>query len=71
MEHNGQNYAYRAQDISAENAKVGAWNRIEVKYLTPEIRSGNDPLIVYYWHRSTNTAWVGDVVVEPYERNAP
>ena len=71
MEHNGQNYAYRTQDISAGNAKADEWNRIEVKYLTPEIRSGGDPLIVYYWHRSTNAVWIGDVVVQPYERNTP
>jgi hypothetical protein len=51
MEHNGQAYGYRGFDLEHMDLKPGQWNTVRTLYLTPEVRSKNDPLLVYFWLR--------------------
>ncbi len=71
MEHRGDNYGYVAKDLPSIELVRGAWNETHLMRLSPEIRSGADPVIVYYWHRSSDPAFVGSIQVEVFERNDP
>ena len=48
--HNG-NYKYRTYQLP-ETIPAGEWSEFEVSYLTPEVRTPNDPLCVYYWNQT-------------------
>jgi hypothetical protein len=47
--------------------KAGEWNKLTIDYLTPEVRSGNDPLKVYVWYRGQGDVFIDDMVVEAFE----
>ncbi len=45
-------YAYQTTDLKGFEVSPG-WNSITTHYLTPEVRSGDDVLAVYYWSQDT------------------
>lgn len=53
MEHQGGSYAYHGFDVEKMPLRPGAWNTVDAVYLTPEVRSTKDPLVVYLWSRDT------------------
>jgi len=66
FEHNGESYAYSASgiDLPEYQAKAGKWNYISLDYLTPEVRSVNDNVKVYFWLQGNNPVLIDDLKVE-------
>ncbi|MCD4774138.1 MAG: glycosyltransferase family 39 protein, partial [Bacteroidales bacterium] len=50
FQHQGKNYKYIAKTFEKDITK-GQWNSLSLDYLTPEVRSKEDNLMVYIWHR--------------------
>lgn len=50
-EHNGESYEYKGVGIESEQFQVKKlqWNYISLDYLTPEVRSADDKIKVYFW----------------------
>ncbi|HNX44987.1 MAG TPA: hypothetical protein PKI35_11170 [Bacteroidales bacterium] len=69
FEHNGEAYKYQAEGIELEKPalKTGQWNLVRFDYLTPEIRSENDKLKVYFWLRGNKPILIDDLKVEVWE----
>lgn len=69
--HKGKVYKYKGQSIRPmiENKKLqsGGWNRISFDYLTPEVRSKDDVLKIYFWNRGKGKIIVDDVTIETFE----
>ena len=62
FQHNEKNYKYRTFPLS-DSLLVNQWNTIEVLYLTPEIRTRNDELVIYYWHQGKQPVRIRNVEV--------
>jgi hypothetical protein len=69
FEHKGQPYKYKAEDIAKAqyHVKPGQWNEISVDYITPEVRSKDDRLKVYFWLRSKSTLLLDDMRLEVFD----
>lgn len=63
----GQTYHYRTCDIKPEDLKYNDWNEINFDYLTPELRTKNDNMKVYLWHRGTDPVPVDYLKMTLYE----
>lgn len=66
--HRGENYKYRTGPLNGHAIKPYEWNYIEFLYLSPELRSKNDKLMVYFWLRGESSVWIDNFSVEIYER---
>jgi hypothetical protein len=66
--HKGETYKYCAYGIKKDKLKLNAWNTIEFDYLTPEVRTIEDNLKVYVWHRGKKQILLDDLVIYKYER---
>lgn len=68
FQHKGKNYKYRAKSFSSEevakNIKLNQWNKVEMIYLTPEVRSKEDKLLVYLWNRGKKDIYFDDLKIE-------
>ena len=62
FQHNEKNYKYRSFPLN-DSLLVNQWNPIEVLYLTPEIRTKNDELVIYYWHTGKQPVRIRNVEV--------
>ena len=62
FQHKEKNYKYRSFPLS-DSLIVGQWNPVEVMYLTPEVRSRNDELVIYYWHQGKQPVRIRNVEV--------
>ena len=62
FQHDEKNYKYRTFPLS-DSLSVGQWNSMEVMYLTPEIRTRNDELVIYYWHQGEQPVRIRNVEV--------
>jgi hypothetical protein len=60
-------YHYRALGIKKEEIKYNEWNEIKIDYLTPEVRTKEDNLKVYLWHRGKKKVLLDDLIVYIYE----
>jgi len=76
FQHKGDNYKYRGIDLNkpeiASQLKLNQWNKITMDYLTPEVRSKNDNLVVYVWNRGKKSIYFDDMTIElfsPVEGN--
>lgn len=67
FENNGKSYKYRALDLDTLKLKTGQWNKVSMDYLTPIIKSRNDLLKVYIWHRGQKPLYIDDFIVEVFE----
>lgn len=68
-EHDGQAYAYNAIGIDNEkfHVKKNQWNYISLDYLTPEVRSADDKIKVYFWLQGEKPVNIDDLVIEVFE----
>lgn len=69
FEHKGGVYKYQAESIGKEKYNVvpGQWNLVSFDYLTPDIRSEEDQLKVYFWLQGKNPILIDDFIVEAWE----
>ena len=71
FQHKGKNYKYKTKSIENEDVrkslKLNQWNKIEILYLTPEVRNKNDKLVVYVWNRGKNPVYFDDMKIEIME----
>lgn len=63
----GKAYKYRATGISSAKIKRGAWNTLQVDYLTPEVRTKDDNLKVYLWYRGNQRVLVDQLTIYIFE----
>jgi len=62
-------YGFWGYDAEKGQLKIGEWNLISVDYLTPEVRSVNDVLKVFIFHRGKGLLFIDNFKVEVFERN--
>jgi hypothetical protein len=67
FEYKAYPYAYSAFDSEQMKLNPGKWNKIEVDYLTPEVRSVDDNLKVYFYLRGKDVLWIDNFKVEVFE----
>jgi hypothetical protein len=60
-------YGYSATEIKADTA-INQWRKIEVMYLTPEIRSGKDRVKCYIWKRGKSQFDIDNIKLEVYKK---
>jgi len=70
FQHQGKNYKYRTRTFNKDIIK-GKWNNLSLDYLTPEVRSKKDNLMVYVWHRGKSNIYIDDFKVEIFEDKNP
>jgi hypothetical protein len=70
FEHKGGSYKYRALDIEKPplQLEMGKWNKVTMDYMTPEVRSGKDEMLVYFWHRGKLPVLIDDLSIEQFEK---
>lgn len=66
--HKGNVYKYYGYELQAKTVKLNDWNTISFDYLTPEVRSIEDNLKVYLWHRGKKKVLLDDFKVEAFEK---
>ena len=67
MKHNDRNYKYSSREVLQNETEKGKWKELIAEYITPEIRSSNDKLQVYVWHRGKSAIYIDDLVIDMYE----
>lgn len=65
--HDGPSYKYVTRSWDMGSVQRNAWNRLSFDYLTPEVRSADDNLKVYFWNQAGGTHRVDDLHVEVFE----
>ncbi|NTW25331.1 MAG: hypothetical protein HGA37_11555, partial [Lentimicrobium sp.] len=63
----GKAYKYRGIPVNEGDMKPGSWQKITYWYLSPEVRTPDDNLKVYVWHRETMPVFVRNLKVEVFE----
>ncbi|MFZ6053201.1 hypothetical protein [Halocola ammonii] len=66
--HEGEAYKYHAKSLSADEVEFGKWNKIEVEYLTPRVRNGNDEFSIYVWYDGDDRIFVDDFEVYKFTK---
>ena len=67
FEHKQKSYGYSSTDIEQFPVEPGKWTAVSVNYLTPIIRTPEDTLKVYYWHRGRLPLYIDQLKVEVWE----
>ena len=67
FEHLGKAYKYQSYEIDKSKIKYNTWNQISFYYLTPHIRSTDDKLKLYIWHRGKKKVYVDDIEIRIFE----
>jgi hypothetical protein len=69
FEHNGEAYKYSAESVLNEeyHVKSRVWTKVSYDYLTPETRSPDDKLKVYFWLQGNAPVLIDDFRVEMWE----
>jgi len=71
FQHKGKNYKYRGvnfnDSVIQDSLVLNQWNKVSLDYLTPEVRSKNDNLIVYIWNRGKKDIYFDNLTIEMYE----
>lgn len=67
MDRKGGPYGYSATEIKPDSA-LNQWHKIEVMYLTPEIRSGKDRIKCYIWKRGKSQFDIDNIKLEVYKK---
>ena len=64
MNTKGHLYKYNTLEARKLNLQARKWNKIEMDYLTPDIRHSSDRLEIYFWDMGKGTVFVDDMQVE-------
>ncbi|MBC8321170.1 MAG: hypothetical protein H8E34_10640 [Bacteroidetes bacterium] len=71
FQHKGKNYKYKGADLNSTKIKghlrLNQWNKVSFDYLTPEVRSKKDNLIVYIWNRGKKNIYFDKLTIELFE----
>jgi hypothetical protein len=69
FQHKGENYGYRAKSISLKEyaMKTGTWNKMSMDYLTPEVRSTDDSVKIYFWLQGKNPVLIDNLKIDIFE----
>ena len=65
--HDGPSYKYITRSWDMKAVQRNAWNTLRFDYLTPEVRSAEDNLKVYFWNQAGGAHRVDDLQVELFE----
>lgn len=68
MDRDGGAYKYRAYIPADWKDHLNEWVDYHYEYLTPEVRSTKDELMIYYWYRGKSPAYVEGFTVNVLER---
>jgi len=64
--HKGGNYKYQTIVLKKEDLMPGTWKKVEMYYLTPEVRSGLDEIKIYVWNRGKKKIYIDDLKADVY-----
>ena len=69
FQHKGEAYNYRAASISLASyaMKPGQWNKMRMDYLTPEVRSKDDTVKIYFWLQGKSPVFIDNLRVEIFD----
>ncbi|MFT4524733.1 MAG: hypothetical protein ACI9FU_001350 [Granulosicoccus sp.] len=67
--HKDKPYKYVAHNWPKEALNVGEWASLSKDYLTPEVRSINDPIKIYVWNQGGGNYQVDDLKIEVFQPN--
>lgn len=64
---NEKAYKYVTKTPKPAELKVGEWNAYALDYLTPEVRSKEDNLKIYFWYAGKQPIKIDDFTIELFE----
>ena len=69
MSYHYENKPYKYRTKSPDQADIiqNDWNKFTMTYMTPEPRTKNDQLGVYFWYRGDNHAYVRNLTITIFE----
>jgi len=69
FQHKGENYHYQATSISDAKfeMKPDQWNRMTIDYLTPEVRSKDDSVKIYFWLQGKNPVLIDNLKIQIFD----
>ena len=69
FDYKGRPYKFRGVSFKNQGLEFtpGQWNLISIDYMTPEVRTPRDPLMVYAWYRGEGDIHIDDILVEVFE----
>jgi hypothetical protein len=69
FQHKSEIYNYRAASISLKQyeMKTGKWNKMRMDYLTPEVRSKDDSVKIYFWLQGENPVFIDNLKIEVFD----
>ena len=75
FQHKGKDYklrTYRIEDADQKNKLIlHQWNKVSFDYLSPEIRSKDDRLVVFLWNLGEKEIYFDDLMIEAFEEEYP
>ena len=69
FQHKGEIYNYRAASISLKEFEIkpGKWNKMRMDYLTPEVRSEDDSVKIYFWLQGKEPVFIDNMKIDIFE----
>jgi len=67
--HKGETYKYRTTENRFGPLQRGAMNAIRLDFITPELRSRSDRLLLYVWHRGDQAVYLDSISLEVFTRD--
>ncbi|MBN2893085.1 MAG: glycosyltransferase family 39 protein [Bacteroidales bacterium] len=61
-------YSYKTLECKNMKLQPNEWTKVTFYYLSPEVRTTNDKLNIYFWNRGNSTIYVDDIKTEIFER---
>ena len=52
--------------MESKNLKIGEWNKVTFRYLTPEVRKKEDLFKTYFWNRSKNVVRIKNFKIKTF-----
>ncbi len=68
FEHNRRGYGHVYFGSDKMNIKPKQWNKVQMNYLTPEVRNKKDILKIYFEFKGINPVFIDQIQVEVFER---
>jgi hypothetical protein len=64
--HKEGNYKYYTKSLKREEIVKETWKKIEMYYLTPEVRSVFDEIRIYVWNKNKQKVYIDDLKADVY-----